>query len=115
MVDLSRFLTDGGTRIRFGRVAEVGVGAVFGALFTGVASVILGLADVPLALLSGLTGFLGDVIGVTAGLPAVIVSSGFRGAVPYVLEAGIAGYLVAIVIVLATLFTAEWVVSRVGE
>jgi hypothetical protein len=114
VVDLSQFLTDGGTRIRFGRVAEVGVGTVFGALFTGVASVVLGLADVPIALLGGLSGFLGDVIGVIAGLPAVVIASGFEAAVPFVLEAGIAGYVVAVGIVLVTLYAGEVVISRVG-
>jgi hypothetical protein len=113
VVDLSQFLTDGGTRIRFGRVAEVGVGAVFGAIFTGFASVVLGLADIPIALLGGLASFAGDVIGVVAGLPATIVSSGFSAAVPFVLEAGPAGYVAAIGIVLATLYTVEWVISRV--
>jgi hypothetical protein len=114
VVELRDFLTDGGTRIDFESVATTGVGAVFGAIFTGVASVVLGLADVPLALLSGLSDFLGAVVGVVAGLPSVIVSSGFAAAVPFVLDAGPAGYVVAIVIVLATLYVAERVVSRVG-
>ena len=114
MVDLSQFLTDGGTRIRWSRVSEVGVGGVLGAIFTGVASVILGIADVPIALLGGLSSFAGELLAIVAGLPAVIVSSGFRGAVPFVLEAGIAGYVVAIAIVLVTLYIVEEVISRVG-
>jgi hypothetical protein len=115
VVDWDQFLTRGGTRIDFERVAEVGVGTVFGAIFTGVASVILGLADLPLALLGGLVDFNRQLIGVVAGLPAVIIERGFAAAVPFVLDAGIAGYLVAIVVVLATFYSLEWVVSRVGE
>jgi len=114
VVQLRDFLTADGTRIRFGRVAEVGVGAVIAALFTGTVSVVLGLADIPLALLGGLTDFLASVVAIVAGLPSVIVSRGFAAAVPFVLEAGIAGYVVAIAIVLVTLYVAEVVVNRVG-
>jgi hypothetical protein len=115
VVDWSQFLTNGGTRIDFGRVAEVGVGTVFGAVFTGIVSVLLGLVDIPLALLGGLTDFLGRVVGIVAGLPAVIIERGFLAAVPFVLDAGIAGYALAVGVVLLTLFSLEWVVSRVGE
>jgi len=113
VVDLRDFLTDGGTRIDFGRVAEVGVGTVFAAIFTGVVSVVLGLADVPLALLGGLAEFLEAVVAVVAGLPAVLVERGFAASVPVVLDAGPAGYVVAIAIVLVTLYVAEVVISRV--
>lgn len=113
MVDLSQFLTGDGTRIDFARVGEVSVGAVFGAIFTGWVGVILGLADVPIGLLGGLAEFLGDAVVIVAGLPSVLVERGFAGAVPFVLDAGPAGYVVAIGIVLVTLFTVEVVVSRV--
>lgn len=115
MVDWSQFTTDGGTRIDFARVAEVGVGTVFAAVFTGWVSVVLGLADIPLALLGGLADFGGQVVAIVAGLPAVIIERGFAAAVPFVLDAGIAGFLVAVVIVLGTLYSLEWVVSRVRQ
>jgi hypothetical protein len=115
VVDWSQFTTDGGIRIDFARVAEVGVGTVISAVFTGWVSVVLGLADLPLALLGGLTDFGGRVIAVVAGLPAVIIERGFAAAVPFVVEAGIAGFLVAVAIVLGTLYSVEWVVSRVRE
>lgn len=113
MVDWSQFTTDGGIRIDFARVTEVGVGTVFAAVVTGWVSVILGLADIPLALLGGLADFGGQVVAIVAGLPAVIIERGFAAAVPFVLDAGIAGFLVAVVIVLGTLYSLEWVVSRV--
>jgi hypothetical protein len=115
VVEWDQFLIRDGTRIDFGRVTEVGVGTVFGALFTGIASVVLGLADIPLALLGSLTGFLSAVVTIVAGLPAVIIERGFLAAVPFVLDAGIAGYALAVGVVLLTLFSLEWVVSRVGE
>jgi len=49
-----------------------------------------------------------------AGLPAVLVERGFAASVPVVLDAGPAGYMVAIAIVLVTLYVAEVVISRVG-
>jgi len=113
VVDLRQFLTDGGTGIDFGRFAEVSVGTVAAAVFTGVTSVVLALFDIPLALLGGFTDFLEDVVAVVAGLPAVIVERGFAAAVPFVVDAGIAGFLVALSIVLLTLYAGEAVVSRV--
>lgn len=115
MVDLSQFLTDGETKIRFGRLAEVGVGTVFGAVLSGIASVLLAVFDVPIALLNGLASFLGEVVGVLAGLPSVIIRGGFVAAVPFVVEAGAAGFLAALAVVLPTLYVVAEVVSRVGE
>jgi hypothetical protein len=115
VVDWSQFLTNGGTRIDFGRVAEVGVGTVFGAVFTGIVSVLLGLVDIPLALLGGLTNFLADVVGIVAGLPAVIVERGWAAAIPFVLEAGPAGYIAGLSIALVTLYVIAQVVSGVRE
>lgn len=113
MVDLSEFLTRGGTRINFRRLAEVSVGTVVGAILSGIASVVLGLVDVPVALLGGLASFAGAVVEVLAGLPAAIIERGFIGASEFVLDAGIAGFVVAIVIALATIYSVSWVMSRV--
>ena len=115
MVDWSQFLTNGGTRIDFGRVAEVGVGTVFGAVFTGIVSVLLGLVDIPLALLGGLTNFLATVVEIVAGLPAVIVERGWTAAIPFVLDAGPAGYVAGLSIALMTFYVIAQVVSRVHE
>lgn len=114
-MDLRQFLGPDGVRIRFGRVAEVGVGAVIGAVFSGVASLVFALFDIPIALLSGVTDFLGSLVDVLVGLPTVLVQSGFAAAVPFVLDAGPAGYVVALGIVLLTLYVLSWVVSRGRE
>lgn len=113
MVDWSQFTNANGTRINFGRVAEVGVGTVFGALFTGFVSVILGLADIPLALLSGLANFTGELVYVIAGIPAAFVRGSFDEALVFVLDAGPAGYIVAVAISLAAFYIIALVVSRV--
>lgn len=112
MVDIDQFLTDRG-RIRFRRVAEVGVGAVVAAIFSGIASVILGIGDFVVELLDGLSSFGGTVVGIVAGLPAVTVERGFLGAATYVLDAGPGGFVLAIGIVLLTTYTVAEVVSRV--
>jgi len=114
-MDLSQFLGADGVRIRFSRVAEVGVGAVFGAILTGMASVVLALFDIPIALLGGLADFLGAVVNILAGLPAVIVEQGFTAAVPFVLDAGPAGFVAALAVVLPGFYLSSWVVSRVRE
>jgi hypothetical protein len=113
--DLSQFLGPDGVRIQFGSVAEVGVGAVIGAIFSGVASLVFGLFDIPIALASGFADFLGQLVGVLVGLPSVLIDVGFAAAIPFVLDAGPAGYVVAIGITLVTLYVLSWVVNRVRE
>jgi hypothetical protein len=103
-----------GTNIQWGRLLRTIFGAGVVAWFSGVASVILGFADIPLALLSGLASFGGEVVTVVVGLPVVVVRAGFGAAVPFVLNAGPAGFLVAVGISLVTLYIVAGVVSRVG-
>lgn len=115
MVDWSQFFRDGGTRLNIGRVTEVGVSTVFGAIFTGVASVVLGLADIPLALLGGFADFIGRLVSVLTGLPALVVRGSWNEAIAFVMDAGIAGYVVAIAIVLASTYVIAWGVNAVGS
>jgi hypothetical protein len=112
VVEWSQFVTDRGTRINISRVAEVGIGTVFGAVFTGIVSVVLGLADIPIRLLAGLASFLGDVVRVVFGLPAFVIAGSWSQAVDFVVGAGPAGFLVAVGIVAATVFVADMMVSR---
>jgi hypothetical protein len=115
VVDLSQFLGPDGIRIRWARLAEVGLGTVVGAVFTGTVSVVLGLFDIPIALAGGFGNFLGELVGVLVGLPSVLVDRGFAAAIPFVLDAGPAGYVVALGISLTTLYIVSWVVSRGRE
>lgn len=105
------FITDSGIQWR-NLLGTVFGGAVL-AYFSGLASIILGIFDIPIALLSGLASFAGDVVTVVAGLPSVIVESGFAAAVPFVVDSGPAGFIVAVGIVLVTLYVVAEVVSRV--
>lgn len=111
MVDLRRFL-DGYT-IRWDRVGLAVVGAGIYAYLQGAAAVLLSLADLPIALLSGLANFLGTLVETAVALPAVIITRGWQAAAQVVLDAGIAGFLVAISIVLVTLYVVALVVNEV--
>lgn len=111
MVSASDFVD--GASIRWRRLALVLFGASVFAYFEGLVAAFLALVDVPLALLSGYADFLGESVAVLYGLPAVIIDQGFAAAIPYVLDAGVAGFLVAVVIALTTLFPIAWVVSNV--
>lgn len=96
-----------GANIRFRELFTAIFGASLLAYFSGVANTILSLADIPIALLSFLAAFLGAVVEVVAGLPAVIISDGFAAAVPFVAGSGPAGYFVGLGIALITLYIAE--------
>jgi hypothetical protein len=102
-----------GMSIRWQALLGSIVGASVLAYFQGVVSTILGLFDIPIALLSGLANFGGRVVTVVAGLPAVIVERGFAAAVPFVVDAGPAGFAAALGIVLVTLYIVEGVINRV--
>jgi hypothetical protein len=115
VVRVSDFLSVGPNGFQtpdFGRIAQVGIGATFGAFLTGVASLVLGLFDVPLALLAGFGDFLASVVSLLVGLPDVLVEEGFLATWMFVLEAGPAGLPVALGIGLAAVFVFRWVISR---
>lgn len=105
------FIANG--RIQWRNLLGTAFGATVLAWFSGFVSVVLGIADIPIALLGGLADFAAAVVTVVAGLPSVIVESGFSAAVPFVVESGPAGFVVAVGIVLVTLFAATEVLSRV--
>lgn len=113
MVQISDYIGADGISIRWGRLLTVIFGAGILAAFRGWISAFLSLVDIPIALLSGFADFLGVMAAVVYGLPAVVIDQGFAATVPYVVDAGLAGYLVALAIVLATLYPIAWVVSRV--
>jgi len=111
MVSASDYVS--GASIQWGRLGLSLVGATILAYFRGIVEAFLSLADIPIALLSGLADFAGELVTLVAGFPAVIVRGSWRGAIEYVTSAGIAGYVLAIaVVLLSTYFVAE-VVSRV--
>lgn len=111
MVSAREFID--GVRINWRRLSATIVFAGIFAWFEGVVAVILSLADLPIALISGLTNFYGELAGVVLGFPSVLVNQGFAATVPYVVDAGPAGFLFALVVVLATFYPIAWVISNV--
>jgi hypothetical protein len=98
---------------KWGKLLRTFFGVSVLAWFSGVVSVVLNLADIPIELLSGLAEFLGQVVFVVSRFPVLFIRSGFQEALPFVQEAGIAGYIAAVSIVLVTLYVVAWVVNLV--
>lgn len=113
MVSASDFLGGDGVSIQWRQLAVTLFGAGLLAYFEGAIRTFLSLADIPIGLLAGTLDFLGAYVSLSLGFPAVLINAGWAGAIPYVLEAGIAGYLVAITIVLLTMYVVAQVVDRV--
>lgn len=103
------------TGIQWGNLLRTVFGGAILAWFSGIVSIILGIADIPIALIAGLGNFLGEVVTVMVRLPAVIIRSGFSAAVPFVLGSGLAGFAVAVGIVLLTVFVASEVLTSVRQ
>jgi hypothetical protein len=115
VVSLSDFISTGPNGFQtpdFGSLAQVGIGATFGAFLTGVTSLVLGLFDIPITLLGGLGKFLARVVAVVVGLPGILVEEGFLATWMFIYEAGPAGLPVALGIGLLAVFIFRWVVSR---
>lgn len=102
-----------GTQIQWGKLLRRIFGAGLFAAFSGWASIILGIADIPISLLGELARFGGAVVEVIATMPALLLRGAWGEAATLVESSGAAGFVVAIGIVLATLYTLSWVVSRV--
>ncbi|WP_254271097.1 hypothetical protein [Haloarcula marina] len=113
MVRISDYIAADGVSIKWRELGIVLFGAGIFAYVRGFVTAFLSLVDIPIGLLSGYTDFLAQAVGIVYGLPSVIIEQGFAEALPFVLDAGFAGYFVALGIVLVTLFPIAWVVSRV--
>lgn len=108
------FQSEDGVFLDFGRIAEVGIGTIFGAFFTGATSLVLGVVDIPIALLGGFGDFLAVLVDVLVGVPTLILRGAWADTVPFILDAGIAGFVVALGIVLLTLYILTWGVNQIG-
>lgn len=110
MVSASDFVN--GSDVQWQRLARVLVGATFGAVFTGWASIVLGVADLVIRPLAWLSSFLGRLVEELVGIPARLVEESWDGALGFVLEFGPFAFVAAIAIVLVTLYVAERVVNQ---
>jgi len=89
------------------------VGGGILAYFQGVAATLLSLADIPIGLLAGFADWLGRLVTLLVGYNSRKLWASWRAAGEFVADAGIAGFLVALAIVLTTLYIVAEVVSRV--
>lgn len=111
MVSASDFVD--GTRVRWRFLAGTLIGGTALAYWNGLISVVLAVTDTFTGLLSGLSSFLAEEVGLVYGLPARIVTASWLEAREFVESAGPLGFVVAIALVLLVLFVVAEVVSRV--
>lgn len=115
MVSISDFISTGPNGFQtpdFGKIANVGIGATFGAFLTGVTSLVLGIFDLPISLLRGLGEFLARVVSLAVGLPGILLEEGFLTSWFVIIQAGPAGLVLALGIGATAAFVFRWVVSR---
>jgi hypothetical protein len=100
-----------GADVEWARLGRTLVGATIGAWFTGLVSVLLGLSDLPLAVAEWLAGFLGKLVELVVGIPAGIVRGSWAPAAAFLEGTGPAGFVLALAIVLLTLYVVARVVN----
>lgn len=110
MVSPSEFVD--GADVQWQRLARTLVGATFGAFFVGWSSIVLGLADLVIRPLEWAASFGGRFVEVTASTPARFVEASFTGAVEFLEGTGPLGFVLAVGIVLLTLYVVVRVVRR---
>ena len=113
MVRASDFITANGIVIRWRRLFTVVVGAPILAYFSGATEVLLALADVPIGILRFVATFAGNFISAVYGVFPATLRAAFISAIPFVQSAGPLGFVLALVIVLGTLYAFMEGVSRV--
>ena len=96
----------------WGSILGTAVGSVVLAIFEGWITTILALLRVPVTWLQGLGDFFGAATRLIYGVPAAIISGSWDQVLPLVESAGILGFVVALAIVLTTLYIVAEVVSR---
>lgn len=101
-----------GHRIRWAKVGIAVVGATILAYFEGIVRVLLAFFDQPIRLLGGLASFAGAVVSVVVGTPTVIVEQGWAAAIPFIVDAGLAGFVAALGVVLVAFYAGRWVMAH---
>lgn len=115
MVKISDFVNTGPNGFStpdFGKIAQVGIGATFGAFLSGITGLVLGLFDVPLGLLAGFADFVSRGVSILINTPGILIEEGFLTAWMFVIESGPAALVVALGIGLSAVFVFRWVISR---
>lgn len=104
MVSIDDFRSADGTRILWGKLAEVLVGATVGAFFTGLISLILRVGDAFQALVNGLAEFTAALVQLRLAALVGIVEQSWRETLVVVEGAGPLAFAGAVGLVLATLY-----------
>lgn len=113
MVRLREYLGPDGVSIRWGYLGATLFGAGLLAWFEGAVATILATGGVLLTPGQWFASFAGAYIEALIGSYTLFIREGWAGAIPFVTSAGIAGYAVAITIVLLTVLPFAWVIARV--
>lgn len=104
MARASDFVDTSTGAVEWARLARTLVGATFGAFFTGVASVILGVSDLPIAVLEWLGEFGGRLVELVAGIPARIVGRSWAGVAEFIDGSGPIAFVLGIAFILLTMY-----------
>jgi hypothetical protein len=104
-------ITNGGD-IRVGLLATTIVGGALVALFEGAAAFVLEIGALLQLVPSGLAGFATDLLGVVFGLLDRAARGAFLEAVTFTADAGLAGFVVGVGIVLTAGYGFAWVINR---
>lgn len=104
MVDVDEFIGGGGTRIKWGKLLSVIVGATIGAFFQGIVRIMLRWMDASVALLEGVAEFATAVVQLRFGASAQILAQAWRNTLTVVEDAGLFAFVLAIAIVLTTFY-----------
>lgn len=104
MVEASEFVD--GADVDWTRLARTLIGGAFGALFTGIASVVLGISDLPIAVLEWLAEFNRRVVELVAGIPARMIAPTWGGVADFIDGSGPLAFLLGLAFVLLTLYIA---------
>lgn len=102
-----------GYSINWGKLGLAVVGGTILAYFEGVARVVLAFANLVLSIPRWFATYYGDIVELVIGFPALIIDRSWQAALPFVQDAGIAGFIVALAIVLATTYVMALVIDRV--
>lgn len=104
-------ITNGGN-IRVGLLATTVFGAGIVALFEGLSAFVLEVGALFTLVPRGLAGFGTDLLTVVFGLLELGARGAFLEAVPFVVQSGPAGIVVAAGIILVAAFGFAWVIDR---
>ncbi len=101
-----------GGRILIDKLGRRGIAAIVAAFFSGTLSLFLAIVDLPLALLSGFSSYLGTYYRTWGEVLGLLARGSITPATRAVLAFDIFGIVLSAVIVAASAYAFVWVISR---